>query len=163
MTISDYKSLMEGHQPCSDGSALFQKCRTRLEVFDLMLSPSGYDFFMRSIRDGWGPTGKDIENTFGSYINGQRISRYEVDGKEHYAQMWVGQEKTARIFRSTRRVLLVDFVGEIHIEDWQSLEIITAGNTDVRITAGPNSFVLAKSYGGQICINTGTLKVKEAK
>jgi len=161
MTISDYKQHMSEFNPCQDGSLAFQNCRTRLEVFDLMLSPQGYDFFMKSIRDGWGPRVTDIEATFKNYINGQRISRYENDGKVHYAQMWVGDHKTARIFRSTRRVLLVDFKGELHIEDWQFLEIVTAGDTDVAISSGPNSSVLAKSYGGKISIDKGKLRIKQ--
>ena len=161
MTISDYRQHMSEYNPCQDGSLAFQNCRTRVEVFDLMLSPQGYDFFMKSISEGWGPRGKDIEATFRNYINGQRISRYEADGKVHYAQLWVGGNQTARIFRNTRRVLLIDFKGELHIEYWQFIEIVTAGDTDVAISSGPNSSVLVKSYGGRVSIDKGKLRKKE--
>lgn len=149
MTIKEYKELAYAHEPCEEGRELFDSCTSRKGVFDLMVSPRAYDFVMKSVKEGWGPSPVDIENIFKYYVNGRHTSTYRINERNIKSQVWC-RTKDVNIDDPIRTVLLFGCTGNIVIRQWQVVRIIMDKNCDIDIECPDNAIVIIDNYGGSV-------------
>lgn len=149
MDISDYKATMKAHGPCAGGEAAFAGCRTRKDVFELIGGPEAVDFFLGSIKEGWGPSPEDFETVFRPYINGALTVTSRIGDRKVRSQIWCRADDV-QVDDSVRWLILLGCRGFVRIKEWQTVKIFLDRNTRVRIECAPNSIVYVENYGGEI-------------
>jgi len=159
MNISEYKKLAESYNPCQEGLSALMECGTRMDVFDLSVNPLCYDFFLRSIKKGWGPTPEDIQNVFSPYINGGRRVKCGKDKTEHLCEMWSGNGELS-VSDELRRIVLIGWIGDVIVGEWQTVKIITDKNSKINVHCGDNAIAFIENYGGEVNVCTRGCRVK---
>jgi hypothetical protein len=149
MTISDYRNAIVSHAPCEEGLKAFEQCRNRKALFELIGSPLGCDYFLKSIQDGWGPTKADFLSIFLPYVNGSYTIRFDADGRMIRSQIWSGVSYV-EIDDSVRWLILIGCEGRVRIKPFQVVKIFVDASSNVQIEAGENSIVYVKNYGGYV-------------
>ena len=160
MTISDYGALLREHTPCSEGEVAFSRCRTRKDVFDLIGGPVGVDFFLDSIRAGWGPTPKDFGAVFAPYINGKTTVSTTVGARRVQSQVWCEVDHVS-VDDNIRWVVLIGCRGRVTIREWQVVKVFLDKNSSVTLDCAPGSIVYVENYGGEVRSVNGDCKIIE--
>lgn len=142
MTISDYISEIGAHSPCSNGLDELLEARTRNDVFRCLMGGSNTDFFLASVRDGWGPSAGDMRRIFGRHLGGTDT----IGG----AAMWCGHSGAIDA-SGLRRIVLFD-CGDVEIavpETMYYLKVQSVGER-CRITLSGHkaAFVQVRLYSG---------------
>ena len=158
--IQEFRKRYVEHAPCSDGAEAFSKCGSRKDVFRLALSPTGVDFFLKSIMDGWGPSPDDVLSAFGAFVNGRLTVRNENGDRVTSAQMWCG-ENHITVDDSVRWLVLVGCVGKVEINKWQVVHVFVDSSSRVEIIAHDNSIVYVTNYGGKITGVFGRARIND--
>lgn len=142
MDISDYLSEIGAHSPCSHGLDELRAAKTRNDVFRCIMDDNNTDFFLASVRDGWGPSADDMRRIFGRHLGGA-----DVVGD---AAMWCGC--SGRINASgLRRIVLFD-CGDVEIvipENMYYLKVQSVGEgCRITLLGHKNAFVQVRLYSG---------------
>lgn len=159
MELSEIKHLFEEHAPCEKGREQFLACRTRVQVFNLVASPYAYDYVMRSISEGWGPSTLEFARTFKPYINGKRTVYYSTPEKKIPIQVWCNTDRV-EIDSDVRWVMLIGCSGHIEIPEWQTVKLIVDKNTNVLVDAAQSSLVYVENYGGKVMDINGNCRIR---
>lgn len=161
MKIKDFKELMLRHNPCKEGLDAFEKCTSRKDVFDLIASPIAYDFLMKSVRDGWGPTPDDIAQIFKYYVNGRCTTIFRDEMRSIRSQVWCNS-KEVKVDDKIRTMILFGCHGDIEIGKWQVVRLIVDKNCDIDIICPDSSaYVIVENYGGSVYDMYGNCNIYE--
>lgn len=160
LTVSEYKRIYLDHEPCAEGMEAFSRCYSRKDAYELALSPLACDFFLKSIRDGWGPTPDDIEAVFGPYLGNGYTPNYNTDSRQVRCQMWCKCDRVS-VDDSIRMITLVGCRGRVDITGWQVIKILVDSNSDIDLYCSDNSIVLVENYGGVVRDKNGNAKIKD--
>lgn len=154
MEIADYRDRIAEHSPCAEGLADFLAAKTRNGVFRCIMDRNCTDFFLASVRDGWGPSGNDVLRIFGRHVNGPVTE----DG----AAMWCRYSGRIHLGRGVRRLVLLD-CGRVEVvlpESARYLKIQMAGEgSDVTVNGPGAAFVQVRRYSGTVRAGGPTMKV----
>lgn len=147
MDISDYRERIAEHSPCAGGLSEFMSAHTRSDVFRCIIDGNNTDFFLASMRDGWGPETADLERIFARHINGP------IYGD---VTMWCGYSGLIMLSREVRRVVLCG-CGEVRLElpdDCVYLKVQMCGDGSNIVIAGPRTaFVQVRKYSGAVSVD----------
>lgn len=160
MNIRDYEERLKMHAPCDQGVEALSRCRNRKDVFELLGSPTGADFFLKSIAEGWGPTPEDVEGVFRPYLNGGLTVVTKIGERKVRSQVWCRADNVS-IPDSVRWLILVGCRGDVHISDWQVVKVFVDAGSSVRLHCAPNSIVYVENYGGEIRGVEGECKIRK--
>lgn len=153
MEISDYRKVIAEHSPCGEGLAEFMAAHTRSDVFRCMVDGNNTDFFLASMRDGWGPEPADLERLFARHINGP------VYGD---VAMWCGYSGIIFLPREVRRIVLCG-CGDVRVElpsDCAYLKVQMCGGESKIVVAGPRTaFVQVRRYSGTVIFDGPDMRI----
>lgn len=145
MEIADYRDRIAEHRPCGEGLEEFLEARTRHDVFLCMMDGMNTDFFLESVRDGWGPSGEDVLRIFDRHVNGY-VTR---EG----ASMWCNYSGKITPAPEVRRIVLLD-CGDVEIEmpeRTRYAKIQMAGDDCRLLLKGRDTtFVQVRRYSGSV-------------
>lgn len=160
MTIPEYREDLLRRNPCAEGVAEVNKCRSRKDFFELIGKPIACGYFLKSIRDGWGPSTRDFEALFRPYINGSLTIKFNIADRTYRSQIWCNTGDVS-FDDSVRWLILIGCRGCVRVRNWQVVKIFVDKNSQVDIESGPNSIVYVENYGGQVSDSRGICRIKQ--
>lgn len=153
MEISDYRKIITEHSPCPGGLSEFMAAHTRSDVFRCIIDGNNTDFFLKSMRDGWGPKVEDVERIFARHINGPICGDVAV---------WCGYSGLIMLPREVKRIVLCG-CGEMRIElpyAGAYLKVQMYGDESNIVVAGPSTaFVQVRKYSGIVSAEGPDMRV----
>ena len=159
MTILDYQDELLRRCPCTDGLDEFKKCKSRKDFFELVGRPVACDYFLTSIKDGWGPNPQEFEALFRPYINGSLTIRFNVGERVMSSQVWCNVGEIS-VDSSIRWLILIGCRGRVKISNWHVVKVFVDKYSDVELDCGRNSIVYVENYGGRVSDVKGNCKFK---
>ena len=149
MTIEEYIAEARKHNPCDEGMVALEKCHTRKKAFELLASPVGCDYFLKSIQEGWGPSVSDFLDNFLPYINGALTVKNETKNRLVRSQVW-SNSRLIEIDDDIRWLILIGCQGKVRIKPFQVVKIYVDINSNVEIEGSERSIIYIKNYGGRV-------------
>lgn len=163
MNILEFKERCRKYAPCHEGEAALDACANRKEVYEVMLHPQYYDFVMKSVQNGWGPTPEDILDSFGPFVNGGYRVSHMIGNRECTTDMWVRRTGVMEATTEQRILMLMGCTGLVKIPAWGTVKLCVDRSSSVEVTCGENALVYVECYGGRVSAADGakgSVKIK---
>lgn len=160
MTILDYGKELVRRSPCQEGLDEFNKCKSRKDFFELIGKPVACDYFLESIREGWGPSPSEFESLFRPYINGALTIKFNIGDRSVQSQIWCNVGEIT-IDNSIRWLILIGCRGRVKVSNWQVVKIFVDKYSAVDLDCSRHSIVYVENYGGSVSDVNGNCKFKQ--
>lgn len=149
MILEEYMHKAESHAICQEYLDRWHDCGTKRDVFAMGCEIEGAKFLVKSISEGWGPSPREIAESFPRMINGLCINTAIADdGKSYTGSVWCNY--TGDFIITTTVVSLLNCHGYVKLAKNSLSYIYVDCNSDVVIDATDGLAAIIYNYGGKV-------------
>lgn len=144
--INEFRQNATKDGLCAEYTILWDNCKSKKQLMDLVLSVKGIDYLCDAIAKGWGVSPDYIEYKFGAYING----RYRYEDK--YSST-IYCKFNGEIECNTTALTLICCNVNVVVPKNHICEIYATGNTNITLSGEGRCVVIAYGNAEEVIVN----------